>query len=51
MIPLPLLIALLLFALAGLIIALAYLAAPVIHDRVTVEPVDDGRAFGGDSDE
>ena len=37
--PLPLLIALLLFALAGAIVALAYHFAPIIHDAVHVEPV------------
>ena len=31
--------ALLLFALAGAIVALAYHFAPVIHDALTVEPV------------
>jgi len=31
--------ALLLFALAGLIVALAYHFAPVIHDALSVEPV------------
>lgn len=39
MMPLPLLIALLLFALALLIVTLAYLAAPVIRDALTVETV------------
>ena len=37
--PIPLLIALLLFALAGAIVALAYHFAPVVHDAVHVEPV------------
>ena len=37
--PLPLLIALLIIAVSGLIVALAYIAAPVIHDALTVEPV------------
>ena len=37
--PLPLLIALLIIAIAGLIVALAYHFAPIIHDAVSVEPV------------
>ena len=47
---LPLLALLLLFALSGVVVALAYYYAPVIHDAVTVEPVDDGRGFGGDDE-
>ena len=44
--PLPLLIALFLFALAGAIVGWAYRHAPVIHDAVTVEPVrEDGMEY------
>ena len=39
MMPLPLLIALLIIALALLIVAYIYIAAPVIHDRLRVEQV------------
>ena len=41
-IPLPILALLLLFALAGVVVALAY------HYAADIEPVDDGRGFGGD---
>ena len=37
--PLPLLIALLIIAVSGLIVVYIYLAAPVIHDALSVEPV------------
>lgn len=37
--PTPILIALLIFALAAAIVGYAYHFAPVIHDAVTVEPV------------
>ena len=46
--PLPLLIALLLFALAGVVVALAYAAAPIIHDALTVEPVREDTGEYGD---
>ena len=46
--PLPLLIALLLFAIAGLIVVYIYRAAPIIHDRLRVEPVQPDAGEYGD---